>query len=86
MGDTDEHGLSGYSKLQKNQISVEICENLCPNLICFWGGPFDCNIPYLTSYCNSNRVDLDTDIVLKKHVEKTFVGCRRPGMMVHLTA
>jgi hypothetical protein len=33
LGDTDEHGLPGYSKLEKNQISVEICENLCPNLI-----------------------------------------------------
>jgi hypothetical protein len=25
FGDTDENGLPGYLKLEKNQISVEIC-------------------------------------------------------------
>lgn len=50
----------------------------------FWGGPFDCNIPYLTSYCNSNGVDLDADIALKKYVKKTFVGCRLSGIVVNV--
>jgi hypothetical protein len=61
----------------------------------FWGGPFECNIPYLASYCNSNGVDLDADIALKKYVsvfvggysivncEKPFPGCRLFGMVIH---